>query len=426
MAYSGGVDSHALLHALASLRESEKLTLAALHADHGLVAESRRWAAHCRAVCAELAVPLETTRLNIDAEAGGLEAAARRARYAWLAQFVEHDDLLLTAHHQDDQAITLLQALLRGAGPRGASGIPAVRRFARGWLVRPLLGVSRSALRGYAARERLSWIDDPSNEDLRFDRNYLRTTVLPLLAARWPAATRVLGRSAQLMGEAEQLLDELAAADLRACLTDAGGALLPVAPTLSLIALRGLSEARLRNVLRHWIRRAGVVAPTSARLHEVCEGLVRRAGSSGGEVTWGGVALCRYRDRLYLWRPRAVPTVALGWRVSYPLDIEPLGVRITAVPVHGAGLAPDRCGSELSVRWRRGGERCRLAGRRHHHQLKKLLQELGVPPWERRVLPLVYVGGDLAAVPGLFVCEPFAARSGEAGLDLRLEALAPR
>ncbi len=425
VAFSGGLDSHVLLHALTSLGTSRPLTLTALHADHGLMPEADAWASHCENVCSELGVELITTQLSLDRRGGDLEQAARRARYAWLGRFVGAGELLLTAHHRDDQAETLLLALMRGAGVDGLSAMPVVRPFAAGRLMRPLLGFGRDALRAYAEGHRLRWLEDPSNADPRFDRNYVRARVLPALSARWPSAARALARSAGHLGEARRLLDDLAAMDLQTCRAPGAGARLARAPALAAASLAGLSSARARNLLRRWVREAGLPPPPSATLAELERRFLGPASGAGGRVAWAGAEVRRYRDRLYLAPTPAAqaPQAPREWAWQAPLDLPELGLRLSARAVVGAGVARSRCGTGVTLCWRRGGERVRLAGRRHRHRLKKLLQQSGVPPWERSLIPLVVVGGEIAALPGLFVFEPFAAGAGEEGLEFRVEPL---
>ena len=244
VAFSGGLDSQVLLHALAQLRRELAAPVAAVHIHHGLSPNADRWAAQCDAACAALAIPCEVRHVQARHAAGeSREAAARAARYAAFAQILDTDDMLLTAHHQDDQAETLLLMLLRGAGVAGLAGMPAWRGLGRGRLARPLLSLSRQTLRDYALRCGLRWIEDESNFDTSLHRNFLRHEVLPRLREAWPAADRTLARSAAHLGEATELLAELAAGDVTAL---AGGA----AGTLAVGGLVTLSPARARNCRR--------------------------------------------------------------------------------------------------------------------------------------------------------------------------------
>jgi tRNA(Ile)-lysidine synthase len=412
VAYSGGCDSHVLLHAAARMaKRGIAQSLHAVHIDHGLHASSAEWARHCAAVCAELAVPF--TLLQVDARPGtgeSPEAAARRARYRALTGLMKPGDCLLTAHHQDDQAETLLLQLLRGGGPHGLAGMPAVIAFAAGLHARPLLAFPRDALRRYAQEHALRWVDDPSNIDSGFDRNYLRNHVLPALRERWPAAARVLARGAGHQAEAAQLLDVLAAEDLRRC--EAAD------HTLRISALLELDTVRQRNLLRYWLKSLGFNLPDTVRLAQVQQDVLHAAEDRSPEVDWEGVTVRRYRDHLYASTP-CVPAevdTVLPWNLTRTLPL-PDGGSLVAVPAHGRGVKSALCpGGAVTVRYRRGGESCQIARRGVSRPLKKLLQEAGVPPWERERIPLIYVGDQLAAVAGYWVCAPYLADEDEEGI----------
>ncbi len=415
VAYSGGMDSHVLLHALASLRRQDPWHVHAIHVDHGLHPQSAHWARHCAAVCADLNVPYQTERVRVtDIAARGLEDAARAARYAALARLLPPGAVLLTAHHQNDQAETLLLQLLRGAGPAGLAAMPAAAAFAAGRIARPLLGFERAALAAYAADHRLRWIEDTSNSDTRLARNFLRRRVWPVLAERWPQAAGRLAAAARHQAEAAQLLDALGRLDLEAC-GDTEGA-------LRISAVQALAPARRANLIRYWIRQAGARVPPEPVLRQILACVARTPQTRHAAVRWPGAQVCRYRDRLALLGGAAA--AAAGWEAPW----EPSGVleipgglwRLRAVPTVGAGIACARvAGKTLRVRLRRGGERCRLRG--HRRKVKKLLQEAGIPPWERRLLPFVYLDDELVAVGDRWVCEPFAAGRDEPGFVLVLE-----
>jgi len=415
VAYSGGRDSHVLLHAMAGLRGRYPAELRAVHADHGLHPEAVAWGEHCRRVCAELAVPLELLKLDLDRRSGeSLEAVARSARYRALAGVLGPGDLLLTAHHQDDQAETLVLQLLRGSGPSGLAAMPALAELPPGRLARPLLGFSRDRLAAYARREGLSWIEDPSNRDSGFDRNFLRHEVFPVLLRRWPGLGKTLARSARHCAEAQSLIDQLARTDLQAARGEDPG-------VLSLAALRRLPPPRCRALLRHWISEQGFRVPDTARLDRVLDEVLTAAGDRMPLVHWEGAEVRRYRDGLYLLRPLPPhdPELRLDWDGNTRLRLpEGLGVLATR-PARGGGIDRELWRrSPLQVGFRRGGERCRPAGRRHTRSLKTLLQEHGVVPWMRDRIPLVFLDGRLAAVGDLWVCEEFRATPGRDGVEL--------
>lgn len=414
IAYSGGCDSHALLHAAAQLRDGGfPVPFHAVHVDHDLHAASSAWSRHCEAVCASLHIPLTSLRVHAHAAPGeSPEAAARRARYDAMAALVEPGDCLLTAHHQDDQAETLLLQLLRGGGPHGLAAMPELAPFARGRHARPLLAFPRSELHRYAEENGLRWIADPSNIDARFDRNYLRKAIMPLLRARWPAVSRVLARGATHQAEAARLLDALAAQDLERCRGEGED-------QLRIPALTTLDEARQRNVLRYWIKRLGYPLPDSARLAQIQHTVLRAAPDREPKVDWDGIELRRYRDVLYAVMPSGMPQPAeWSWDMTTSLRLDPHACLI-AVPARGAGIRRASCAQRrVTVRYRHGGELCRPTPRAHLRPLKKLLQERGVPPWRRARLPLIYIDDQLAAVADLWVCAPFHATGDEEGLRI--------
>lgn len=421
VAYSGGLDSHVLLHAAARLPESGAWPVSAVHVDHGLHPESARWAEHCRGVCRTLGVPLRVERVRVDGiRERGLEDAARRARYGAFARLLEPDEVLLTAHHRDDQAETVLLQLLRAAGPHGLAAMPPIGRLAQGRLARPLLGFGRVALRDYAQREGLVWVEDASNREEGIARNFLRAQIFPALVAYWPQAADQLARAARHHADAAAVLDEVGETDLaRSRVGDEG---------LSLTALSALSSPRQANAVRCWVRRQTGRMPPEQALKDVLAQLRRCPRSRHALISWPGATIERYRDELRLVPPdraSGVPWEA-DWIPGVPLPIPGTGWRLNARGCMGEGLASDRlAGRRLRVRFRRGGEICRLPGRTHHHKVKKLLQDAGVSPWERAHLPLVYVDDALAAIGDRFVCEPYAARAGEAGLLLEIERAAP-
>jgi tRNA(Ile)-lysidine synthase len=278
VALSGGLDSTALLAALATKRPAS-LQLRALHVDHGLRAASKQWAAHCRKLARDLHVPFKVLTTKVARPRGtSLEAAARDARYRLLATELHPGEILLTAHHGDDQLETILLQLLRGSGLPGISAMPALAPFAQGQLARPLLSRSRAELETWVREQKLTWVEDDTNVDETFDRNYLRLRVLPLIRDRWPGSATAVARSARHAAEAQALLDTLARADIdRASYGE----------SLSIKSLRALPPDRLRNALRFWITRAGYLAPDTKRLEEITGPLLDARPDANPFVEWG-------------------------------------------------------------------------------------------------------------------------------------------
>ncbi|MGE5155518.1 MAG: tRNA lysidine(34) synthetase TilS, partial [Bdellovibrio bacteriovorus] len=297
IAFSGGLDSACLLHAASTVRQRLPGPLGAVHVDHGLHADSPRWSEHCRQVCDTLGVPLVIRRVAVDRAPGkSLEAAARAARYGALADRLGPGELLLTAHHQDDQAETLLLALLRGSGPEGLAAMPLVSDLGPGRLVRPLLGVPRAALEAYARDQGLSWVEDPSNRVLAFDRNFLRRCVLPILRERWPAASATLSRSAAHCAEALELVEAAAEDTLRGLAGSRFG-------TLSLPALGRLEPPRARAALRLWLKRLGLPRPDRAHLGRILTEVLPARADANPLVAWCGCEVRRYRGDLIAQKP---------------------------------------------------------------------------------------------------------------------------
>ena len=408
IALSGGLDSTVLAHALAVTRERHGKALLAVHIDHRLHPDSGSWSNYCRQLADGLGIEIRTETVTVDrAGSGGLEAAAREARYAALARHLAAGDWLLSAHHRNDQAETLLLNLMRGSGPAGLAGIGLLTRWGAGWLVRPLIDVPRAALEAYAAAQDLRWVDDPANADLRFDRNYLRLEVLPALEQRWAGVVERLARSADLAAEAATMLEELAGIDLE-CTGNR-------ATRIDVEELLKLSPARQRNLLRYAARRAGLPVPGGARLGTVLDDVLRAREDAQPLVSWQGAELRRYRGRLYLLPPPG----ETAWQPGQPFSGVPLALgagmgSLRLAPGAARGLGKDTVQRGLSLRAREGGEKFRPIGHTHTKKLKKLLQEEGVVPWMRERLPLIYAGEQLVAVADLWIAAEAASEPGTA------------
>ncbi|MES9876092.1 MAG: tRNA lysidine(34) synthetase TilS [Candidatus Sedimenticola sp. PURPLELP] len=415
VAYSGGCDSQVLLHALASLKNHLPGEVLAVHINHGLQPEAALWAAHCAESCRSLEIPLETISLELEPEPGeSIEAVAREARYAAIQGLVKPSDVLLTAHHQDDQAETLLLQLFRGAGLRGMAAMPEVATFGPGYLVRPLLGFSRSQLDTYAAANGLSWVDDQSNLDQRYDRNFLRQNVMPVLLERWPSLRQTLSRSASYCAEAQNEIERVARDDL-ALIRDAG------TNTLAIPQLMALDNPRLRSALRLWIRESGCRAPNSRRMKQIVTEVLGAADDRNPVVSWEGSEIRRYRGQLYIMSTVNYPDpgLTLAWNGVDELTL-PAGMGVLSCRTGEGGIdAALWKQGKLSVGFRSEGVKCRPAGRGVSVTLKKLFQEQGVPPWQRGRIPLLFIDGQLAAVGSLTICEPFQAIAGAPGVLLR-------
>ena len=392
VAFSGGADSTALLAALAALPQWRG-QLRALHVNHGLHPQAPAWERHCRRTARGLGVPFAVRRLRLVPAAGeSPEAAARVARYAALLGALRPREVLLTAHHSDDQLETFLLQLLRGAGPAGLAAMPAQGALGPHRLLRPLLQASRAELRAWLQTQGLGWVEDDSNHLLRHDRNYLRAKVLPPLLARWPGAAGTVGRSARLQAEAQQLLEELGRVD---------AARAAVGPALAASALRTLTPERRRNALRYWLAQSGVRGPDSRRLEQISGALLAARPDAHPEVQWGEGRVVREAQLLWLRPPaRAVAhPLEQRWhwserrRCALPA---PFGTLTLKNDPRGA-LDLDALAPVLTLRARRGGERLRVRAGGPRRALKGLLQQAQVPLEERTRLPLLYAGAQLIA-----------------------------
>jgi tRNA(Ile)-lysidine synthase len=413
---SGGMDSVTLLHALWRLSRAGELParVSAVHVHHGISPRADVWADFCRECCLRLEVPLAVVRVGVPRDSGeGLEGAARRQRHGVFAGL--DAEWLALAHHRDDQAETVLLRLLRGAGVSGAAGMAALRAQAGGpMLVRPLLGVAQAALRRYARAHGLVWIEDESNGDLRFRRNFLRYDILPRLEREFLGAGASLARAAAHFGEAAALLDELAALD-RDAVSAASG-------RIAVDAFHRLAPARARNLLRHVWRQAGFRAPNTDWIGEALRQLAGADALSEVRLTTVDGELRVYRGELYIMPPCAVPVGTLPWSGQDALPWAGGWVRFAESV--GQGIRRGALlGKQVSVTARRGGERLQPDACRPRRALRKLLQENAVPPWERERLPLLWIDGYLAWVGGIGCDAAFACPPGEAGIAPSWEPL---
>ncbi|WP_110692510.1 tRNA lysidine(34) synthetase TilS [Salinicola halophyticus] len=388
VALSGGLDSSLLLSVAAPLARQRGVDLRAIHVNHDLQAAAGDFESHCRELCDSLAVSLVVASVTVSPAGQGIEAAARDARYQAFSRHLSTGDRLWLAQHADDQAETLLLATLRGSGVRGLAGMPVVRQW-RGLAVeRPWLGLARSELAREAARRGVAWCEDPTNAEVRFDRNYLRHRVLAPLRQRWPGAAEALARSAGHLQETDELLGQLAEIDLAEAGGDPG--------CLRLSTLRGLVSSRRRLLIRHALKRLDLPAPPAARLVELERQLTTAAADRLPSLVWAGGEARLWRNHLYLLAPQS--PIDLSWQTTWD-GVSPLE---TPWGQYYWVLQPARGGTTTSLRvgLRQGGERLCLAGR-GRRDLKRLLQEAGVPPWQRDRLPLVWFGDELVAALGV-------------------------
>ncbi|MES2673485.1 MAG: tRNA lysidine(34) synthetase TilS [Pseudomonadota bacterium] len=402
IAFSGGLDSCVLLHALAALKLPVQLQ--ALHVNHQISANANAWQQHCAEFCAALGVQFTAVKVIVENNGRGLEDAARNARYTVFEQHLKPGDYLFTGHHADDQSETILLRLVRGAGPRGLAAMSRSRLLGEGIIHRPLLDFTRSELETYAHSHQLVWVNDESNEDDHYDRNYLRNQVMPLLRSRWPGFAQKWQQTAELCAANEALIEELAAQDL--LLADLKTDL--VGTSIALPYFSNLSVARRHNLLRTWLRGQGLCVPEQQHLTQIENQIIGGQLDAETRVNWGDVSLRVYRARVYALPLAQLPVVGeLQWVMS----------ERGRKPLLNSALP------NLHIRYRQGGERCRPAGRAHSQTLKRLLQDYAIAPWLREGLPLLYSDDILVAVADLWICEGYVAEADGYGLQYKLKHL---
>lgn len=391
VAFSGGVDSTVLLHHLVTITTNTPWQVQAVHVNHQLQPQAQAWSEHCQAYCAQLGVDCQVRHIDVnDVQDESLEAAARRLRYQALAEFISDGAILVTAHHQTDQAETLLLQLCRGAGPKGLAAMPSLKAFHRGWHWRPLLHIDRPGIEAYAQQHQLAYVEDGSNQDQRFSRNFMRHEILPRLQQHYPNISANLARSAKHCASLQALVDDVSAADVLQCQgTDL--------QTLSVSPWQRLSSARQDASLRFWLHAQGASLPSTEKLQAIKQQMCSAQADKNPMVTWAGQAVARYRNKLYF-LPQGCPEVPAAEKLVWPDLTTPLalpcGRQIVLASAAKAAL------TNISVGYRQGGERLQLPGRKHRHCLKKLLQDWQVPPWQRTTIPLVFNDDELVAVVG--------------------------
>ena len=394
VAYSGGVDSHVLLHLLATSNHPDLSQISAVHIDHGLHDDSVMWQQHCKSVAEKLAVDFYSLRVQVEAIAElGLEAAARKARYAAFSKLLANTDVLLTAQHQRDQAETVLLQLLRGAGPYGLSAMAEQRHLGELDVVRPLLTTPKSVIMAYAANYQLHWLDDPSNLDNSLNRNYLRHIIWPEIQRRWPSADTTLSRSAQHCADASSVMTDVAVDDALQIGFSATEA------TFSIPALLRLSQARQRNVLRYLITRLEFSLPPTSVLQCVLEELCLAQQDAQPLISWSGVEVRRFRDKAYLMASNIDQEPLQPLTINNISDIKVSdGCFLHWQQSDTSGIHLSSIEKGLELRYRQGGEKLLFHGQ--HHSLKKLFQQWGIPPWQRDRVPLLFQDDELIAVVG--------------------------
>ena len=409
---SGGVDSVVLLHVLLTLAEHFCWKLSAVHVHHGISPHADAWAAFCADLCATHNIPLHIEKVDITPlRAHGIEAAARQLRHAAFAR--QSCDFVALAHHADDQAETLLLQLLRGAGVRGASAMPVIsERLGLPRLIRPLLNFPRREILDYAVAHELRWIEDESNADDNYPRNFLRHRVLPLLGEKFPAYRDTFTRSVQHFAAASGLLDELAQLDAAQAIEG---------ETLTVAALQALSPPRAKNLLRYFLHGRGAPMPQAVQLDNMLLQLCHARQDALVCIAYSGWQVNRYQGKVYVLRALGEfdNKLVLTWRGEAELAWPALNARLQFKPSQAVGISVTKLQrSPVSIRLRQGGETLRPHLNATTRTVKNLLQENHVPPWQRQRLPLLYCGADLVCVAGVAVAAEYQAVAGEAVISM--------
>ena len=406
IAFSGGLDSHVLLHILACIKNEIKSRLVAVHVNHGINQDAESWEKHCRAICKNYGIELLTFTVDLSGKSGkGTEAHAREKRYEVFYDLIRVNDLLLTAHHVNDQIETMLLQLMRGSGPDGLVGMPQSREFSKGFLVRPLLDISREEIHDYALSESLNWVEDESNKSIKYDRNFLRNKIIPELLSHWPSALKTMQRAIGHQVDARNLINEISIIDLTTICDDD-------ITKVSLPKLESLSFIRRKNVLRAWIKKNNLETPNTNIIERINEEVIHADVDKNPCVKWTGAEVRRYRGYIYVMRSLSAHDVKLAISWDFKTTLKLASGSLKAVSSKGIGIKRDMLSSDsVEVKYRQGGEQIKPSGRGHTHELKKLLQEDGVPPWLRDRIPLIFYNNDLIAVGDLWVEDKYAAKA---------------
>ena len=407
IAYSGGLDSSVLLHASLELLKVGYIgSLRAIHVNHGIYPDSNQWETFCENRCRQNNIPFFCQKFYLAKNNATSELDARKVRYQYFETIIEKGEYLLFAHHQDDQVETLLFRLFRGTGIRGLGGIPEKRHLGKGYLARPLINITRNEIKRYAKDFDLDWVDDPSNLESEYSRNFLRNEVIPLLEKKWPSVSKKLNQFSNLAKEQASILDEVAKQD-RDALSQENN-------QLDCDSLLKLSKSRQKNLIHFWIRELDVVSPSYIEIEQLLSQLESKSSTSIRVKIGNGWARSYDGKLFYLTEEEPEPlTDSVVWNeFDLPIDL-PNGIRIDTVEASNIKsnnqlmIRKPNVNEVVSIRPRVGGEIMTPSYRKHTADLKKIYQELKVPSWERKWLPIVYYNEKIVAVPGVFIVTEF-------------------
>lgn len=412
IAYSGGVDSHALLVRIHELRDQLPAIAGAIHIHHGISQNADQWQTHCQLICRELGIHLHSVNVQLT-EGEGLEDQARAARYRAFEDRLGENDAILLAQHEDDQAETLLLQAIRGGGPRGLAAMPAVSRLGDGYLLRPMLNISKADILAYAQAQGLQWIEDESNEDVRFDRNFLRQKIFPLLKERWPSVSRTLARSAAHTADLVNFSEALWADEL----SNLAG---QHPQTLSISSLLQLPQENAALYIKAMCRQLAVAMPATVHIKELLHKQLAASSDRQIKIKWPGGEFRRYENDLFI-IPSQPETLNASWEYQWDgqrsLCIEELHGELRLQASTGSGIRADLFSDGVQVKPRSGGEKIKARGDAHHRELKAVYQYHHIPPWLRERMPLLYHRDTLIAVADIVIAEDACAAAGERGFE---------
>ena len=408
IAYSGGMDSHALLHLASSIAEI-KSKITAVYVHHGLQIEADQWARHCETIALALGVNFQCLTVNAQKTAGqSPEEAARDARYGVLKPLLGEYDVLLVGQHREDQLETVLIQLFRGAGVQGLSGMPLISNFGAGKKCRPFLDIAKLTITNYAQEHNLSWIEDPSNQCNDFDRNFLRNQIIPQLKQRWTGLDITVSRTARHCAISHHQIEDLAQQLLSNVLNDAD-------LTLNITRLLELNRDKQHLVIRQWFTLKQLRMPTEKNVRAIINEVVLAKKNANPEIKIQKNSIRRYRKKLYCLKEECENYKEEGIWADNLMQWKLNNQQSLALVEASKGIPKELWdNSDVTVNFRQGNEKIKLPGRQGRHSLKKLFQEKAIPPWERNQIPLIYINGYLAAISDLWISADFYSTNKEA------------
>ena len=413
IAYSGGIDSSVLLHLLFSIKEDLKQSLEAIHINHGLSKKSNDWEKFCKKECKKFNIKFKVIRINENCPKNeSIECWARDKRYMLMSKEMREHDLLLTAHHLDDQVETFFLQALRGSGPKGLASMPVIKKIANGYHLRPFLNIQQGELDNYAKNNNILWQDDESNSDVRYDRNYLRHKVLTHLEKSWPSYRENILRVISHQKESMIFHNEVG-------LEDSAKVISKNSKSLDLKILKELSLPRQKNLLFYWLSILNLEKPGSKHINEIFKSLINSSSDKSPCVNWKDTEVRRYRDFLYASKTirKHDKNEKISWDTNLPLEIQ--GEKLIAMETQGKGILRSSVeGADITVQYRNGGEKIYSNSFPNSKTIKRLFQERGVLPWFRDSVPLIYINEELAVIPGFCIGKKFSASGDDMSLDI--------